>query len=109
MAATSLTERIRLAGYRVCQLLYLGRVATWSHLGYVRVRPKGCRDRTQRLQLNKLSNDNKAWSSELCHVRVHQLRRGTSRILLCRKTKLAKNRLTALFSHKTSAVVADRL
>ncbi|XP_071732893.1 RNA pseudouridine synthase 5-like isoform X2 [Rutidosis leptorrhynchoides] len=41
-------------------------------------------------------------------VPVHRLGRGTSGILLCAKTKLAKTRLAALFADKTSAVVGNR-
>lgn len=47
-------------------------------------------------------------NQELCPVPVHRLGRGTSGILLCAKTKLAKTRLAALFADKTSAVVANR-
>ncbi|KAI7738793.1 hypothetical protein M8C21_021090 [Ambrosia artemisiifolia] len=45
---------------------------------------------------------------ELCPVPVHRLGRGTSGILLCAKTKLAKTRLAALFADKTSAVSDNR-
>ncbi|KAJ0718604.1 putative isomerase [Helianthus annuus] len=45
---------------------------------------------------------------ELCPVPVHRLGRGTSGILLCAKTKLAKTRLAALFADKTSAVSNNR-
>ncbi|KAI3817679.1 hypothetical protein L1987_11476 [Smallanthus sonchifolius] len=47
-------------------------------------------------------------NQELCPVPVHRLGRGTSGILLCAKTKLAKTRLAALFADKTSAVVGNR-
>ncbi|XP_024991968.1 RNA pseudouridine synthase 5 isoform X1 [Cynara cardunculus var. scolymus] len=45
---------------------------------------------------------------ELCPVPVHRLGRGTSGILLCAKTKLAKTRLAALFADKTAAVASNR-
>ncbi|XP_076926528.1 RNA pseudouridine synthase 5-like [Bidens hawaiensis] len=47
-------------------------------------------------------------NQELCPVPVHRLGRGTSGILLCAKTKVAKTRLAALFADKTSAVVDNR-
>ncbi|GJZ62118.1 RNA pseudouridine synthase 5 [Tanacetum coccineum] len=47
-------------------------------------------------------------NQELCPVPVHRLGRGTSGILLCAKTKLAKTRLAAVFADKTSAVVTNR-
>ncbi|KAL8257707.1 hypothetical protein R6Q59_029748 [Mikania micrantha] len=45
---------------------------------------------------------------ESCPAPVHRLGRGTSGLLLCAKTKLAKTRLAAIFADKTSAVVGDR-
>ncbi|KAI3517270.1 hypothetical protein L1887_16483 [Cichorium endivia] len=47
-------------------------------------------------------------NQDLCPVPVHRLGRGTSGILLCAKTKLAKTRLAALFAEKTSQVVDNR-
>ncbi|KAL4575176.1 hypothetical protein LXL04_022018 [Taraxacum kok-saghyz] len=47
-------------------------------------------------------------NQESCPVPVHRLGRGTSGILLCAKTKLAKTRVSALFAEKTSAVVDNR-
>ncbi|KAL7590562.1 hypothetical protein Lser_V15G36352 [Lactuca serriola] len=47
-------------------------------------------------------------NQESCPVPVHRLGRGTSGILLCAKTKLAKTKLAALFAEKTSQVVGNR-